>query len=110
MPGFPTSNHEHNRQTSLEVRLARENDWVKFVAGGYYFDEQQSEYDGQPELLVLQGVSAQAVTPFENQTRSYAGFGQATVSVAPELRFTGGLRYTYCKRPVYRGFTSAAPA
>lgn len=95
VPGFFIENHERDKQTSFETRFSHENAWIKYVVGAYYFDEEDNQQDGEPQLLVLQGVGAQTVGPASSLIRSYAGFGQATVSVTPELRVTGGLRYTY---------------
>jgi iron complex outermembrane recepter protein len=113
-PGFILENHEHDRQTSVETRFSRESDWLRFVAGGYYFDEKQGEYGGQPLQLIEQGIAAQKIGPLANHTRSYAGFGQATGNVTPTLRFTGGLRYTYERKEtsgssIAYGFPSQTP-
>lgn len=94
-PGFSVFNNEHNRQTSVEVRLGNSGDRLKWVLGGYFFNEQTTNLDGNPTLIVNQGVNAQVSRSLDARTRSYAAFGQATYSVTDNFRVTGGLRYTY---------------
>lgn len=94
-PGFSVFNNEHNRQTSVEVRLANGGDRLKWVLGGYFFDERIENLDGNPTTIVNQGVNAQVSRSLDTRTRSYAAFGQATYSVTDALRLTAGLRYTY---------------
>lgn len=94
VPGFRVDDAEHDKQTSVEVRLGNNSDALKWVLGAYYFDEDQSNIPGSPIQAVRQGISGQTST-FELLTRSYAAFGQATFSLTDALRLTGGLRYTY---------------
>lgn len=95
LPGFYVANNEHDKQTSVEARLSNNGDKLKWVLGGYFFNESESNLDGDPTLVVLQGIAAQVSHSLDLQTRSYAVFGQATYSVTDRLRLTGGLRYTY---------------
>ena len=92
-PGFRVEDNVHDKQTSLEVRLGGDTGALKWVAGGYYFNEDQGDIDGRSILLALQGVNAQAIG-FSSNIRSYAAFGQATLSVSDAVRLTGGIRYT----------------
>lgn len=94
-PGFSVRNNEHNRQTSAEVRLGDSGDRLKWVLGGYFFNERTTNLDGNPTLVVNQGVNAQVSRSLDARTRSYAAFGQATYSITDDFRVTGGLRYTY---------------
>lgn len=106
VPGFQVDNNEHDQQTSLEVRVSNESDALKWVVGGYYFNEDQSNIAGHNLLFVSQGVNAQTVPNFASKTRSYAVFGQATFSISDKFRLTGGLRYTY-ERKQQGGLTSS---
>lgn len=95
LPGFSVGNFEHNKQTSVEMRLGNDGDKLKWVLGAYYFNEQTNNLDGDPVLLVLQGFNTQNHARLDLNTRSYAVFGQATYSLTDQFRVTGGLRYTY---------------
>lgn len=105
-PGFQVTDNEHDKQTSLEVRLSHESEALKWVVGAYYFDEDQGNIAGRNLLFVSQGVNTQRVPGFASEIRSYAGFGQATLSIADGFRLTGGLRYTY-ERKRQTGVTSS---
>lgn len=106
LPGFLVANNERDKQTSLEARLSNESDRLKWVVGGYYFNEDQSNLPGRDNLFVDQGITIQRNEQgFKARTRSYAGFGQATFSLTDLLRVTGGLRYTY-ERKSQTGFFS----
>jgi iron complex outermembrane recepter protein len=94
-PAFSVQNYEHDKQTSLEIRLGNDSEKLKWVLGGYYFNERDTNLSGDKALIVLQGVNAQVVPQMDLQTRSYAAFGQATYSLTDRFRLTGGLRYTY---------------
>lgn len=94
-PGFSVENNELDQQTSLEVRLSNESDRLKWVLGGFFFDEHQTNLPGRNTLVVRQGVNAQVSQSLDLRTRSYAAFGQATFSVTDRFRVTGGVRYTY---------------
>ncbi|MBB4860299.1 iron complex outermembrane receptor protein [Novosphingobium chloroacetimidivorans] len=94
-PGFSVRNNEDNRQSSLEARLGNDTGSLKWVIGGYYFDEKTKNRNRDPILEILQGVNAQITTRQRVDTRSYAAFGQATYSVSDRVRLTGGIRYTY---------------
>lgn len=104
VPGFYDRNHTHDQQTSLEARLSNASSRLKWVLGGYYFNEDQSPYGGLPIATILQGVNAQVISPTSN-TLSIAAFGQATYGLTSTLRLTGGLRYTY-ERKLQSGGTS----
>lgn len=93
--GFPVFNHEHDRQVSVEARLGNSDGDLKWVLGGFYFDEKQQGLDGRQAMEVFQGINTQISDGLKLNTRSYAVFGQATYSVTDRFRVTGGLRYTY---------------
>lgn len=103
---FYSQNNEHDKQASAEVRLGNDGEVLKWVVGGYYFNEHQSNIRGLPLQRVLQGITAQNTPDFDQRIRSYAFFGQATYSLTNELRVTGGLRYTY-ERKLLSGLLSS---
>lgn len=100
VPGFSVTADQRDKQTSVEVRLSNENDAIKWVVGGYYFNEQQNNRNGRPSQIVRQGISGQITSSLDLNTRSYALFGQATMSVTDRLRLTGGIRYTYERKVI----------
>jgi iron complex outermembrane receptor protein len=89
---------------SQELRIASGKQFFEYVVGLYLFHE---------DLVYLNNLTihpgANRVFPgnvmlnpgdttnfsFNQGVNSAAGFGQATVNVTDELRFTGGLRYNY---------------
>jgi iron complex outermembrane receptor protein len=77
-------------QTSLELRLANTSDALTWVLGGYLFDENQDT-----EQRIFQGQFQDTIVYALPRIRSYAAFGQATLSLTDRLRAIGGLRYTY---------------
>lgn len=95
LPGFPVNNEENDKQTSLEARLSNDTTRLKWVLGGFLFDEKQANLPGKSVLIINQGINRQDTASLDLQTRSYAAFGQATYSVTDRFRVTGGLRYTY---------------
>jgi len=81
-------------QTSHEVRFA--SNWtgpLKLQFGGYYFKEQA---DIRFYLTDTENFVGTPVFGFPQlaKAQSFAGFGQATYSITPELRLTGGVRYS----------------
>ncbi|WCT79882.1 TonB-dependent receptor [Novosphingobium humi] len=91
---------EKSRQGSVEARLANRSGPVNWVAGAYWFDEHvdaQQRYDQGSNGLQINSLL---------DTRSLAAFGQATVTVAPSFRVTGGLRYTDDHKQQLTNFTT----
>lgn len=74
---------------TLEVRLGNATDKLKWVLGGYYFNEDQDSYSA-----VRLGRASDTAFIAKLNTRAYAAFAEATFSVTDQLRLTGGLRYT----------------
>jgi iron complex outermembrane recepter protein len=72
--------------------LSKPGSRVQWILGTYYYYN-KTAYDGVPTLIgSIYGPGL--ILTGEQIARSYAGFGQATVQVAPRLKLTGGLRYT----------------
>lgn len=103
-PGFQNTESMHSLQSSFEARLNKETEYLKWVAGFYLYKEDlagSSHIDrGVPIVLT-------ATYPIVN-TRSYAGFGQATYSVLRNWRFILGGRYTHDQSSLLGQQTSLA--
>ncbi|WP_156367419.1 TonB-dependent receptor [Novosphingobium sp. KN65.2] len=95
VPNYEFVEYEQDKQSSVEVRLAHQGDGLKWVLGGYFFDERQANQSGKTLRFNQTGFSAADIPDYGSQTRSYAVFGQMTYSIADAFRLTGGLRYTY---------------
>lgn len=66
-------------------------DWI---VGLYYYNNRTSYPFVQISGTALPFV---ILAPAETRSESYAGFAQATVEVLPDLKLTGGVRYTHDK-------------
>jgi iron complex outermembrane receptor protein len=87
-----------DEQKSLEVRLSNESEKLKWVLGGFYFDDDSAIfYDtfsvSDISTLVFQRFNTSYNFP-SYRNKSLAAFGEATYSVNDGLRVIGGLRYT----------------
>ncbi len=80
---------------SGEVRLSNDGERLKWVLGGFYYDEDQRLSQTLNNGLI-QNVSSDAAI----STRSAAAFGNATYSLSDQLRVIAGLRYTDDKRSI----------
>lgn len=78
-----------SEQTTLEVRLANASDQLKWVVGGYYYNEDQ-----EAEQQIFQGILQDNIISYTPDSESYAVFGEATFSVTDQLRLIAGARYT----------------
>lgn len=90
LPGFAGEVTDLAEQTSLEVRLASNEDGrLRYVVGGFYFGEEQNA-----ENFFSQGnISTTRFTP-QLETESLAAFGQLTFDVTDRFRVVAGGRYT----------------
>lgn len=91
---------ETSRQTSVEMRLSHNSDRLKWVAGGYFYNEDQFVQN-----RVYAGFIQDVGQVSNLGTRSYAAFGQATYSLTNAIRFIGGARYTSDQRGLSNGAT-----
>jgi iron complex outermembrane receptor protein len=76
-------------ETTGEIRLVHSGSSLKWVAGLYYFNEDQSAFDDNPAGLFSYSEARELLG-----SRSYAAYGQATISVSRAFRLIGGLRVT----------------
>ncbi len=93
---------ETSHQTSLEVRLSNNTDQLNWVAGAYYYNESQFVQN-----RVYAGLIQDVGQVSNLDTRSYAAFGQATLSLTDTFRLIGGARYTSDRRSLSNGATYA---
>ena len=89
-PAFNTAyTDEHDRQASLEARLAGKVGMFDYVVGGFYFNEKIQNTGEYNQEFVL------PIQRYTHKTESYAGFGQLTAHLTDKFRLIGGLRYTH---------------
>lgn len=107
-----SNNPSHQRQDSVEIRLASNGERrVDWTAGLYWFDQNVTtggvtEYGADAAYWLLPATNSPAglldgYTVFNDSTidtTSYAAFGQLTWKVTDRLRVTPGLRYTKEKK------------
>lgn len=93
-------------QFSQEFQLNWKTDAFDFIAGIYYFNETNKQ-DAIIELP-LSGILAFDDDTFASpllaisKTDAYATFAQGTYNVTDRLRLTGGLRYSYEKKDIFK--------
>lgn len=97
--GFMLSlNNNKDIQKSLEVRLSNATDKLKWVLGGFYFNDNAGIFYDTFSVNPLATVVFQRFNTGYNfpsyRNKSLAGFGEATFSFNDNLRAIGGLRYT----------------
>jgi iron complex outermembrane receptor protein len=119
---YPTLKYnyeEQNRWLSHEVTLSSTGAGpVQWILGGYYFDEHYVNpilINGDPRQTQLIGQQGGLIYPnktpappqadfayytsnYDMHTKSEAVYAQATFKATDELKFTGGIRYTYDKK------------
>ncbi|MHA3794360.1 TonB-dependent receptor [Sphingomonas sp. YL-JM2C] len=67
-------------------------DRLSWLVGGYYF--QEDIHERQRLTFAVAGPNYFRYRDFKPETKSYAVFGQATLSLTEQLSVTGGLRWT----------------
>lgn len=97
--------HAYNSDLTVNGNLLE--DALKWTAGAFVFTEKSSgglaQYLGSPHFTGPQAVAGRQVTLSDlidnsGANKSYALYGQATYAILPELRVTGGARYSIDKR------------
>ena len=91
--GLRYTEKELDEQRTLEARLGDSGSHLTWVLGGYYFDESNGGTINVFQSDILQNY----LIGYSPDTRSYAAFGQTTVTLLPRLRLIAGGRYTYEK-------------
>ncbi|WP_241659606.1 TonB-dependent receptor [Sphingomonas glacialis] len=92
-PGGKGTKGETSDQYSLETRLGGTSGKLKWVIGAFAFQENQST-----DFAITAGVIQRVRIASDLQSKSIAGFGEATYSLTDRLRLIGGLRYTSDQR------------
>ncbi len=89
-------------QFSQELQLATAafDDRLQLILGAFYFTEQGTDLSKSYSAFPL--GSRLGYNDGDIHNKSYAGFGQFNFNITPEVRFTGGLRYTKDKRSILR--------
>ncbi len=82
---------QHNISEELQLS-GPDSGKFKWIVGAYYFNS-VGAYD---DVAFFLANGSSIPIPYNNQQKaiSYAGFGQATLEVAPATELTAGLRYT----------------
>lgn len=88
-PGIETKNDQNQSQFTQEIQLLGRNGSLNWVLGGFYMNEQGEALNvvAFPEVIFRSGG--------DFSTRSFALFGQGSLTLAPGLELTGGLRFTH---------------
>ncbi|WP_397588996.1 TonB-dependent receptor [Sphingorhabdus sp.] len=89
-------------QFSEEVQLSAKamEDRLQVILGGFYFTESGNDLSRSYSAFPL--GTRLGYNDGDINNKSYAGFGQMNFSITPELRVTGGLRYTKDERSILR--------
>jgi iron complex outermembrane recepter protein len=89
-------NNEKFDQFSQELRYESPSDKPLFATLGLYY--QTNHYVGEPVFRFLGAPISRPNTGsrrlFDQRSDTYSAFGEATYRITPELRITGGLRYS----------------
>lgn len=89
--GYYARVNEDAKQTTLEARLSSPGSGrFNYVIGGYFFGENQHSLNN-----FNQGPINNTLFDARLKDRSYAVFGQATLTIVPAFRLVGGGRYTW---------------
>lgn len=96
---FAFTEDSTSNQKSVEARVSQSTDRLKWVLGGFFFKEDMNYFSNtdQRKVVTQTGVVARYDFPYYD-TKSFAAFGEATISVTDRLRVIGGLRYTWERR------------
>lgn len=107
--------NEPAHQFSQELQLHYDTSNLHVTAGGYYFREKDNVsplFFAFSSYLLQNVLHLTPVAPFTRylvqsalfQTDAYAGFGQATFNLTPELSLTAGIRYSSETKKAANGY------
>jgi len=85
----PGDGPDFSHATSFEARLGNGTETLKWVVGAFYFNNDQNA-----NQAVNFGPAVNQAFTGDLNTRSYAAFGETTVSLTDTFRVIAGLRYT----------------
>jgi iron complex outermembrane receptor protein len=87
--GGPTPQNDRAYSEELQL-LSPDSSPIKWIVGAYaLYDKYYT-----PGFNIQVGTTTHEVLVVDEPTKSYAGFGQATIEVLPDTHLTLGLRYT----------------
>ncbi|MGH8325228.1 MAG: TonB-dependent receptor [Steroidobacteraceae bacterium] len=95
---------ETNNQKSLEARLSHSSTGLRWVFGLYYYQDAI-----RAEQQIFQGFLQNNDGEYLPTTKSYAAFGEATISLTQRLRLIAGARYTQEQQSVSGSLTTDTP-
>ncbi len=85
---FYSQQRARENQTTLELRVSSPSrSAIKWVAGAYFYADNLNNYSNLLDNGIINDQP-------DLETRSYAGFADATVPLNDRLRLIGGVRYT----------------
>lgn len=89
-PGFYVQQTERDKQTSVEARLASTDERpIRYLLGLYYYHENNEI----PQYYVNQQANVNSYS-YDQEIDAKAIFGRLTYAFTPDIRITGGLRYS----------------
>jgi iron complex outermembrane receptor protein len=97
---YPQSLNMH--QQSQEFRFNGGDDHLNWTAGAYYFGSTENLVQGYSTGLAptdpLAAFAFTSVETLEQETRSYAAFGQLEYQIVPDVTLTTGLRWSHDRK------------
>lgn len=102
---FLYAQQDRARQESLEVRLSHNGDRLKWVVGGYLFNEGIDVAAHAATNYLFQNIGLNYTT----SDLAYAGFGEATYGLTDRFRLIGGLRLTQEQQGITGHGTDLSP-
>ncbi|MEP7245801.1 MAG: TonB-dependent receptor [Gammaproteobacteria bacterium] len=95
VPGIYVTHPNQGKQYSEELRLANDNEKLRWTAGLYYFNR---SIDAGSNIDVSGIGLFNLLLKTNDDIRSWAAFGQLEYALSDSVRLIGGLRYTNEKR------------
>lgn len=87
--GIPTFRGLEAKQFSQELRLAGIGERTNWTFGAFYFDDDKDDGLSHTTPFIFETLNI-----YEQQTESWALFGQTEYAITDQLRAVAGLRYT----------------
>lgn len=103
--GFEYGQRNTAEQTSVEARLSNDGKKLKWVIGGFYYNEDQKVAAHAATNILFQNIQLN----YRVTDRAYSAFGEATYSIVDRLRLIGGVRYTSEDNGLEGATTDASP-
>jgi iron complex outermembrane receptor protein len=106
VPGVVSTIWEEQNQFSQELQLNGRTDRLTWVAGAFYFhEEDQLVGDINPQLagiFVFGTPDFHALLTADVETDAYAAYAQGSYAINERLTATAGLRYSYEEKKVHQ--------